>query len=85
MNILRKILPFLLLLSFGLVGCQQDASAPEVTQETDLKPAAEKAIRTYLASRPDLAMDRMDMEVEDFQVEGDTAVAKAAARAKAGP
>ena len=81
---IEKILPLLLLLSVGLVACQQEAFAPDTSQEADLKPAAEKAIRSYLESRPNLAMDRMDLEVEDVQVEGDTAVAKVIFRTKEG-
>ena len=80
----KKLLLFLLLLSVGLVACQQEPSAPEAAQEADLKPAAEKAIRSYLESRPNLAMDRMELEVEDVQVEGDTAIAKVIFRTKEG-
>ena len=84
MNARKKIFLFLLLLSLGLVACQQEPSAPEATQETDPKQTAEKAIRSYLESRPNLAMDRMDLEVEDVQVEGDAAVAKVIFRTKEG-
>lgn len=42
----------------------------------DQKPAIEKAIKDHLASRSDLAINNMTMEVKDVRMEGDKAGAE---------
>jgi hypothetical protein len=60
-----------------LAGCQK--GAPET------KAAVEAALRAYLAQRPGLAMDKMEMEVKDVSFKGETAEADVVFRVKDGP
>ena len=53
-------------------------------QSIDTKPAVEAALRAYLAQRPGLAMDKMDMEVKDVKFKGETAEADVVFRVKDG-
>ena len=53
-------------------------------QSIDTKPAVEAALRAYLAQRPGLALDKMDMEVKDVQFKGETAEADVVFRVKGG-
>lgn len=77
---------FFLGLCFVLAGCQQQA-VPETSQATDadeVKKEAHTAISDYLATRQDLNLANMDLEVTDVTVEGETAVAQVRFRSKQG-
>ncbi len=73
---MRRALIVVLLAAASLAGCQK--GAPET------KPAVEAALRAYLAQRPGLAMDKMDMEVKDVKFKGETAEADLVFRVKDG-
>lgn len=75
---MRRLLTIVLLCAaLLLVGCQ--TGAPET------KAAVEAGIRAYLAQRPGLAMDRMEMEVKNVEFKGETAEADVVFRVKGGP
>lgn len=74
---MRRFLVFILLAAAAL-------SAACARQSIDTKPAVEAALRAYLAQRPGLALDKMDMEVKDVQFKGDTAEADVVFRVKDG-
>lgn len=73
---MRRALVFVLLAGAFAGACAR----PSI----DNKPAVEAALRAYLAERPGLAMDKMDMEVKDVQFNGDTAEADVVFRVKGG-
>ena len=75
---MRRFLVFILLAAAAL-------SAACARQSIETKPAVEAALRAYLAQRPGLALDKMDMEVKDVQFKGETAEADVIFRVKDGP
>ena len=80
---MRTTLVFLLSIVLTLAACRQSASLPAISTE-DMKAQAETAIRKHLAERQDLAMDRMDLEIQEVRVEGKTAVARVLFKMKSG-
>ena len=73
----RRFLVFILLAAAALAAA---CARPSI----DTKPAVEAALRAYLAQRPGLAMDKMDMEVKDVKFKGETAEADVVFRVKGG-
>jgi len=71
----RKLL-VLVLAGLCVAACQKQA--PES------KAAVEAGLRAYLAGRPGLAMDKMEMEIKDVQFKGETAEADVVFRVKDG-
>ena len=74
---MRRFLVFILLAAAALAAA---CARPSI----DTKPAVEAALRAYLAQRPGLAMDKMDMEVKDVKFKGETAEADVVFRVKDG-
>ena len=74
---MRRFLVFILLAAAAL-------AAACARQSIETKPAVEAALRAYLAQRPGLAMDKMDMEVKDVKFKGETAEADVVFRVKDG-
>lgn len=60
------------------------ACARQATQEQESKAAVEAAIRAYLSQRPDLALDKMEMELKQVEFQGETAEADVVFRVKSG-
>lgn len=74
----RKITSLGLLLGGLLLagGCARKAADP--------KPEVEAAIRDYLKGRPGLALDKMEVEVQEVTLQGDRAEAQVRFRTQSG-
>jgi hypothetical protein len=74
----------LTLVWLALVGCQKEAPGPTQPQADAQNAEIEAAVRTYLASQPNLALDNMEIEFKKISVEADTARADMVFRTKGG-
>ncbi len=88
------MIPVALLVLLTLAGCQREQPAPTAGQSAPaaLAPdvssaenaAVEAAVRGYLASRPGLNLEAMNVEFKDIKIAGDAAEADVLFRSRTG-
>lgn len=75
---MNRVLGIALIASLGLLGCQQEAS--EASPEAEI----EAAIKAHLATKSQLDLAKMEIEVQQVDVQGDVARALVVFRTKDG-